>query len=159
MSETFLTLRNGGRVGSAGEAYSEAGSIPVRLATVSYTGTQLQSGGTPIELVAAPGANRVIVPLAWHTAFDHAGGTNFSAEDDIDLTDSTDTARYGRAASAIAGGSDASALGNILTTTYAANQGMYIVTTNAGTSGNPTGGHAGATLIVTLLYYIGYSYL
>ena len=159
MSETYLTLRGGAKVDPAGSSTLGSSSLPVRIAVQSFTGTQLQSGATPIKLLNAPGAGRVIVPIRWHTLFDHAGGTDFTVADDIDLTDSTPTLRYGRATGAIAGSTDASSLGDIRTALYLANHALYIQTNNAGTGANPTGGHAGATLTIVIWYYIGRSFI
>lgn len=147
---TYRTTPSGTRVSSDGFVLdNENEAFPIKHEDVTITGTQLQGmNAAPVQVVAAV-SGKAIVPIAWHVRFDHAGGTNFSGNDDLELIDSENNNVLGEATGAIAGAAD------IITTGTIASAAILPTTSNLYVrvkTGETTGGHATASAIVRVLY-------
>lgn len=150
MGETFRTLLNGEKLNNDGEILDEElGGLPILCARKTLTGTQLQSlNTTPIAVVTNP-TGKVAVPIGWYCKFDHAGGTDFSGNATIQLCSVTSANVLGSATNAISGSTDKCTTGTIATGACDADADGLMV--KVGT-GDPTGGHATASLIVQVWY-------
>jgi hypothetical protein len=146
---TYRTLRDGSRVDNDGRTLSDdLNAIPIRVQETTYTGTELQSmNTTPITLVPAV-TGKTIFPISWHTILDHAGGTDFSGNTSLEITNDSNV--IGEATSALGGSADLKKSGTLVSTTCVAGAELAIQVK----TGDPTGGHATASLLVRVLYIL-----
>lgn len=122
---------------------------PIRHEDITLTGTQLQGlSTTPVQVVAAV-SGKGVVPIAWHVRFDHAGGTDFSGNDDLELIDSENNNVLGEATGAIGGSADQVVTGTIASAAISPSTSNLYVRSK---TGDATGGHATASAIVRVLY-------
>lgn len=123
---------------------------PIHIGNASITGTQLQTMFTAPQVVVAGVTSKYIVPVGWHVYLDHAGGTNFSGNDDLELITATDFNVFGEAANAIAGSADKLTIGTIASVEAVVSDSLSVRVK----TGNPTGGHATASLKVKVWYVL-----
>lgn len=161
---------------SGGGGSGGGGASVLSQATATLTNAQvLALPTTPVQLVAAPGANKTLVPI--HAVFAlrwTANYANFAASGFLGVDIASDAGVFmalldqaiGQVANLLAAGSDFEALtgpaapvaGNVdiaaLGDTLAAisNKALTVQADN-GASGNYTGGNAANTLQVSALYY------
>jgi hypothetical protein len=149
----YRISKNGYRIDEAGPLVNAEWRSPVLHAIGTATGTQLQNGGSPgtfspFITIAAEGR---VVPIAWNVFYDYAGGTMFTGNTTLQLTNSNGE-DLGEALLAISGGSDRYTVGSITGGTYGV---VYDnVVDLVVKDGNPTGGHAAAKAVVHVLYII-----
>lgn len=150
MAETFRTLLSGERVDNDGNILdAERKALPIFCARKTITGTQLQTmNTTPIAVVTNP-TGKVAVPIGWYCKYDTAGGTAYSGNTDITLCSVTSANILGTATAAISGSADKATTGTIVSQGCDADGDGLMV--KVGT-GDPTGGHATASLIVQVWY-------
>jgi hypothetical protein len=156
MGGTYRTLINGTRVNSDGQIVdAEQEAHPICHEDVTITGTQMQGmNAAPVTVVSLPTGNssigKAIVPIAWCVKMDHAGGTDFSGNDDIELITGTDLNVLGEATGAIAGSADKYTTGTIVSGNPVVND--YIAVRVK--TGEATGGHATASFVVRVYYFL-----
>jgi len=122
--------------------------IPMPQDTVELTGTQLQTLNTsPVALLPAV-ANRAYCLRSWKCVFEHAGGADFTGNTTLELV--IDGVVQGEAANAISGSTSKTTIGTGGSSfaTAAKNRALRIRTKG----GDPTGGHAGARCIITVMH-------
>ena len=147
--ETFRTLYNGVRQDNDGQFLDEElQPIPIRYVDATFTGTEVISGNTTAMQVKPGITGKYLVPIAWHVFLDHAGGTDFSGNDDLELI--SDTVVLGEATGALAGSADKLTTGTIASGAVGVTQDMNVRVK----TGDPTGGHATAALTVRVWYVI-----
>jgi hypothetical protein len=141
----------GVRVDSDDLIRSAAIKSPILHDIVAVTGTQLQTGATAeIYLMGTPFPG-TIVPIGWTVFFDHAGGTDFTVNTTLQLTN-TEAMVYGEATNAISGSSDRYTVGSIISGGDVPGAGQALELQVK--TGNPTGGHAAATALIHIVYMV-----
>lgn len=126
----------------------------IELATLTLTDTDVQNlASTPLELIAAPGANKVIIPLTVTCALNYVSSfTGGGSKLIVQMTSSiklwqTSMLDSAQTANQFASGS-LGWIGNFKPTSTYANQ---PITVTAGS--NYTGG-TGSTVVITCIYYV-----
>jgi hypothetical protein len=164
-------------VGSAGILVSEPGDAslsPVYAATVTLTDAQIKNSPAPIQIVAAPGAGKIILPIVAYVRADTtAGAYTFTGQVLAQVAQMTTPTTFGGFLQAVELEAESNPL---IASTVAAKVAMTLsnkwhgggnadadpdALTNlpygvgfAGTFGTIGGGHADNTVRFTLLYMI-----
>lgn len=76
---SYLTLLAGVPVWAVGKLFSTA--------KVTLTNAQLKAiNSSPITIVSAQGANKILIPLAWYSVFIYGGNNAFTGSNPLNLT-------------------------------------------------------------------------
>lgn len=146
--ETFRIAPNGVRVNSSGfQLDEELQPLEIQYTDATFTGTQVISGNTTPMTVRAAVSGKTYVPISWHVYLDHAGGTDFSGNDDIELYIGV---VCGEATNALAGSADKLTTGTLVSAAPTSAADLQVIVK----TGDPTGGHATAALTVRVWYVL-----
>jgi hypothetical protein len=148
---TFRTIPGQSDSGVSADGFptnSRGAEVIIRHSTKRLTGTEIQNLGSSAQAVFTY-SGRTAVPIGWHAAFTYAGGTAFSGNTTLLLYDTNTINTIGQATSAISGSANKVTVGTITATELSAGGLSCRINT-----GNPTGGHAGASLVVRVYYIL-----
>lgn len=157
--------RNGGRwtfiittqtSGGTGALVVGGGNV-VQFASLSVTDAQIKTlNSVPLEIVAAPGSGKVIIPLWWYLRRNTAGGA-YSANPSFHVrygTAGTDSTLFGGVTIALTVAADNANYRSSPDTTAVVGVDLTNNGLNVKTSADVTGGNAANTLKVSVAYYV-----